>query len=61
MKEIHLITCKIIHHSYDADNCIYLGMHGEQKGPYGGQEVTLGVHLQLFKAGHLTGKRSSII
>ncbi len=31
-------------------------MHGEQKGLYGGQEVTLGVQLQLFKAGCLAVK-----
>ncbi len=36
-------------------------MHGEQKGLYGGQDVTLGVHLQLFKAGCLAIKQSSII
>ncbi len=37
------------------------GMHGERKGLYGGQEVTLGMHLQLFKAGRLAGKQHSII
>ncbi len=36
-------------------------MHGERKGLYGGQEVTLGMHLQLFKAGRLAGKQYSII
>ncbi len=36
-------------------------MHGERKELYGGQEVSLGVHLQLFKAGRLTVKQSSII
>ncbi len=32
-------------------------MHGQRKGLYGGQEVTLGMHLQLFKAGRLAGKQ----
>ncbi len=36
-------------------------MHGERKGLYGGQEVTLGVHRQLFKAGRLPVKQSPLV
>ncbi len=36
-------------------------MHGEQKGLYGGQEVTLSVHLQLFKVERLLVKQFSIV